>query len=153
MSTSATHPRLSLAIRLAPFVTSAAVAALGVFVLVGWQLDVEFLKSLLHPGKVAMNPATAVCFILLAAAVWLVAKFPTPQRRMTIARGLACVVAGVALVRMCGYVAGGDFLVDRLLFRSKLGDNVMAPNTAIAFWLTAFSLLVLDVHTPRRRLH
>src|SRR5688500_16971078 len=98
MSTSATHPRLSLAIRLAPFVTSAAVAALGVFVLVGWQLDVEFLKSLLHPGKVAMNPATAVCFILLAAAVWLVAKFPTPQRRMTVARGLACVVAGVALV-------------------------------------------------------
>ena len=153
MNSSATHPRLSLVIRLAPFVTSAIVAAVGVLVLVGWQFDVEFLKSLLHPGRIAMNPATALCFILLAVAVWMVGAYPTPPRRMMIARALALVVALVALARICGYVAGGDFLVDRLLFRSKLDGNVMAPNTAIAFWLTAFALLVLDVYTPRRRVH
>src|SRR5688500_14297722 len=51
-----------------------AVVALGTTALVGWVSNLDILKSFLHPGKIAMNPATAACFILagvaLAESVW-----------------------------------------------------------------------------------
>ncbi|HZN66656.1 MAG TPA: hypothetical protein VFB66_15305, partial [Tepidisphaeraceae bacterium] len=54
--------RLNSVLTTASCVAAAAVVAMGAMVLVGWALDVEFLKSFLHPNRVAMNPLTAVCF-------------------------------------------------------------------------------------------
>src|SRR5262245_38125047 len=42
----------------------------GVLNLIGWAFDISALKSVI-PGQVAMNPATAVCFILLGLALYL----------------------------------------------------------------------------------
>ncbi|HZN68806.1 MAG TPA: ATP-binding protein [Tepidisphaeraceae bacterium] len=63
--------RLNSVLTTASCVAAAAVVAMGAMVLVGWALDVEFLKSFLHPNRVAMNPLTAVCFILTGTALWL----------------------------------------------------------------------------------
>ena len=59
-------------------VAAACVACLSLIVLAGWALDVEVLKSFLHPDPVAMNPLTAVAFLLCAASLWLQRNEPAP---------------------------------------------------------------------------
>ncbi|MDQ3317959.1 MAG: hypothetical protein M3522_11585, partial [Actinomycetota bacterium] len=50
---------------------SAGVAVLvGSLVLVGWALDVGVLKRIL-PNLVAMNPVTAISFVLAGVSLWL----------------------------------------------------------------------------------
>jgi len=50
--------------------SSVLVAVVGLVALLGWQLDVELLTSGL-PGRVAMNPTTALALILAAGSLWM----------------------------------------------------------------------------------
>src|SRR3712207_743128 len=61
---------LSAPLRFVPLVAGAIAILVGSFVLLGWALDIEVLKRVL-PGLVAMNPATAVDFVLTGAALLL----------------------------------------------------------------------------------
>src|SRR5262245_13506672 len=92
----------------------------GTLVLLGWLFWVEALKSAL-PGRVAMNPLTAVGFMLAGAALWLLrAEEGNPRRRRW---GYACGIA-VALfgaARLFGYATGWDPGIDRILFHGRLG--------------------------------
>jgi PAS domain S-box-containing protein len=120
----------------------------GCLVLVGWALDVEMLKSV-GPGLVAMNPGTAVAFILAGFSLWILLNEPAdPLARRT---GMACasIVALVGLLTLSGYVFGWDIGIDQVLFRQKLNANRMAPNTALNFGLLGLALLLLDAKTPR----
>ena len=58
---------------------SKAAVLVGVSVLLGWWRGIDLLKGI-FPGLVAMNPATAVCFILSGAALFL-AKKPIHPRQ------------------------------------------------------------------------
>ncbi|MEA2735950.1 MAG: hypothetical protein QOE14_2401, partial [Humisphaera sp.] len=99
MSTSGRHPRLDRIVRFAPAVSAALVATCGLLVLIGWFFNVEFLKSLLHAARVAMNPATALCFILLAVALWML-RDERPSARTWIARACATIVAAIGMLRL-----------------------------------------------------
>ncbi|MBA2269066.1 MAG: PAS domain S-box protein [Chthoniobacterales bacterium] len=124
------------------------------FVLVGWTFDVEILKSLL-PGFLAMNPVTALAFILAGASLWLLSAEGGDPRLVRLARGLALIVALVGLLKIVEISSGLEIGVDRLLFPEKLGavgdqlPNRMAPNTALNFLLVGASLLLLDVWVRR----
>src|ERR1043166_10026550 len=54
----------------------AGVIFFACLVLIGWALDLESCKRIV-PGLIAMNPATAVTFIIVGASLWLQA---TDQR-------------------------------------------------------------------------
>ena len=169
MVTSEPSRRLHSVLTTASCAAAGAVAGMGVLVLLGWALDVEFLKSLLHPNRVAMNPLTAVCFVLAGAALWLSRRAepwprrdgedgrPSPpgrkQRTLWGATLLAGVVAASAMVKLSDFLPGGgaDLRIDRLLFRARLGENEMAPDTAVAFVLVALAMLTLDARNPRLR--
>src|SRR5882762_8326833 len=135
---------------------SAAVVLVGVATLLGWWLDIEPLKRGIGDA-VAMNPATAVCFILAGASLWLARTEPVPPGTRRVAAGLAAVAALVAIVRLAGYAFGAEVGIDQLLFRQHLtdvvagGPNRMAPNTALCFLLAGAAILVLDVETRRGR--
>src|SRR6267143_4350756 len=135
---------------------SAAVTVVGAATLLGWWLDIEPLKRGIGDA-VAMNPATAVCFILAGASLWLARTEGVSSRRRRLAAGLALAVAFVAVVRLAGYFLGAEVGVDQLLFRERLADavagrpNRMAPNTALCFLLAGVAILVLDVETRRGR--
>src|SRR4051794_33715375 len=107
------------------FTGVAAVGAvlLGVLALVGWVTGVEFLKSFLHPNRIPMNPATAVCFILCGIALWL-AREPYRTRGRDVARlllSLAAVAIGTAkLIDLLPHV---QLDVDEVLFPARLGGN------------------------------
>jgi signal transduction histidine kinase len=128
----------------------------GAATLLGWWLDIEPLKRGIGDA-VAMNPATAICFILTGASLWLPRAEPAAPWTRRVATTLAASVALVAIVRLAGYVIGAEVGVDRLLFPERLADavagrpNRMAPNTALCFLLAGAAVLVLDVETRRGR--
>jgi signal transduction histidine kinase len=133
----------------APFI-AAGVAALGVLVLLGWAVDSRLLKSG-APWLVAMNPVTAIAFLMAGASLWLSAVRPHSGRARGVAAACAFGIVVIAVLRLIGY-AGADLGVDRLIFSQRLDaesiPNRMAPNTAVAFLLAGLALLGLG--WPRR---
>jgi len=117
----------------------AAVMVAAVAVLLGWLLGIEALRAVL-PGMVAMNPATAVCFVLLGLGL----RAAVERRRGALLPGAAALVVAVAGVRLVGYAFALDVPVDRVLFPDALAayepPNRMAPNTAMAFLLAGLAL-------------
>jgi two-component system, NtrC family, sensor kinase len=134
------------------------VAAAGaLLVLVGWVVHNEVLKSL-APGRIAMNPITAVSFLLTGVALWLISPSATrPWRRdawaVRLAAGCAIVVVVLGGLRLVAYATGWTFRVDRLLFpaQTRLASNQIAPNTAAAFVLLGLALLLNGRAEPDRR--
>jgi PAS domain S-box-containing protein len=139
-------PRHVAVTRAAARIAALAVVGLGAMALAGWVTRVEVLKSFLHPGKIAMNPATAACFILAGTSLCLAER----RRWRRVAIACAAVVVSVGLLKLVTFFGGWNVGVDRWLFRSQLGTNVMAPNTAFNFVLAGTALLLLDVTLFRR---
>jgi signal transduction histidine kinase/ActR/RegA family two-component response regulator len=138
------------AVRRLPYLAAAFSLISGLLTLVGWQWNLPGLKSIV-PGFVAMNPVTAVTFLLAGLALLALQD----RTRRPVALALAALVGVVGAARLLDLGAGTHLGVDRLLFRSQLdggpGDtpNRIAPNTAITFVLTAAALL-LHAQRPRR---
>jgi len=127
----------------------AAGMVVGIAVLAGWGLKVEVLKSVL-PGMVAMNPATAACFVLLGCALRLSGAGQRSRRRRLAAVGCASAVMVVGGAKLVETATGWTIGLDRILFHARLGPaaeqggNEMALNTAVDFVLLGLSILVLD---------
>ena len=118
----------------------------AVSVLLGWQFDSATLKSML-PGRVAMNPLTAVCFALSATAL-LVWREDSRGARDRFCAGLGLVIATCGFVRLLGYLSGWYLPIDSVLFAARLQGggglaNRMAPNTAFNFILIGCALAAL----------
>ncbi len=135
--------------------TLAAVASIvaGALVLLGWLLDVELLKRGI-PGFVAMNPVTAVTFILAGSALWK-CREPDYAAPSHLVKVLAVIVLLVGAIKSVGLISGWHPNVDELLFAAKLnppgsaGPNRMAPNTALAFMFLGVSLFAVDLKAVR----
>ncbi len=112
--------------------------------LLGWAADIEVLRSIV-PGLIAMNPVTAVAFVLAGMSL-LWSGGPGP-RRSRVALVCAVVVALIGAARLLGYLTAFDPGLDRLLFSDQVGGNVMAPNTALNLCIdgVALALLALGV--------
>ncbi len=116
---------------------------IAVLTLIGWACDVPILRGVIG-GSVAMNPSSALGFILSAAAVCLLRReAPAPLLKRT-GRTLAAIVATFGAIRLGCYATGIEPGFDQLLFQDALADNLMAPNTAGFFLLTGVSLLSRD---------
>ncbi len=143
-------PRMVRFLKPVSLIAPVIVIAMAVLVLVGWQFDVELLKSLLHPARVAMNPLTAIAFILSAAGLWLLERAEPNDPRHVVGSGLGLAVALIGTIRLLGYYNGWNLPLDEVLFASRLDGNVMAPNTALTFLLVGLGLFLLDVKLQRQ---
>lgn len=126
---------------------AAVIAGLvGILVLVGWALDVEMLKRMV-PTLVAMNPSTAICFILLGVSVWASHSEDQSTAAITLIRCTAFVVLVAGSLKLCEIAFGWAIGVDQIFFQQKLSldaslpPNRMAPNTAFNFVLLALALI------------
>ena len=124
------------------------VVLIGLLVICGWFADIESLKRLAD-GQVAMNPATAVCFVFCGISLAAQFRQPGPSGRH-FARLIGGSVALFGLLILVGNRAGLDSGLDQVLFAGKLhlnepgGPNRMAPNTALGFVLAGTGLLIFD---------
>jgi len=151
----ATPSRRLDAFRWVPAATGAMAIGVGVAALVGWHQDIPALKSLI-PGRVAMNPTTALSFVLGGVSLVLLrAGQPLPGIRR-LGAWAAAGVTGVGVLKLMAVMGGPDLAIDLLLFRDQLDvagslPNRMAPNTAFNFLLVGLALLTLDLETRSGR--
>jgi PAS domain S-box-containing protein len=153
------HPRIVQALLFFSRAAGAVVVLEACLVLLGWTLDSAALKSV-FPGLVAMNPTTAVAFVLAGISLWSVSTGPAGPAGPADARarriGAACagIVALIGLLKLVSFI-GPDLGVDQLLFREKLEaytpPNRMAPNTALSFLLTGVALILATSDSPKTR--
>lgn len=148
-------PRLVSLFKSITTAASFSVVLVSLVVLTGWAFDIEVLKRVI-PGAIAMNPMTAVAFILSSTSLWLYRVDVSDAARLAEARRAAflcaAMVALIGFVRLLGYVAGWDAGLDQMLFTSKLaaagGDlnipNRIAPNTALNFFLASVALILAN---------
>ena len=119
-------------------------AMAGGLVLVGWALDLGWLKSV-FPGGTTMKPNTAVGFMLSGAALGLLGE--VQDRRLAIARLCAALAATLGWLTLAEYFLGLNLGFDDLLFHagvhtsSDLHPGRMAPATALGFSLLGATLL------------
>jgi PAS domain S-box-containing protein len=117
---------------------------LGSLTIVGWQHDIAlFVRPV--DGTVAMNPLTALCFVLCGLSLVTFSK----DSWRALSSVTASLVIFLALLKLMALVLGSSFTPDAVLFASKLdgevditGVNRMAPNTALCFLLSGVSLLL-----------
>ncbi|MBI5180512.1 MAG: hypothetical protein HZA05_03810, partial [Nitrospirae bacterium] len=126
------QPAVSSSIHMLPKAASAAVVLVSLLVLAGWAFNIEFLKRII-PNAVAMNPITAVAFLLSSVGLWFFQSDVLDAQRFAKIRHNAaflCAAAAalIGLVRLLGYAAGWDIGIDRLLFASKLSTAGGGPN-------------------------
>ncbi len=122
---------------------------LGVFVLsiafsalIGWTFDIPFLISI-SPNLTAMNPVTAVTFVLVAISMLLLLISESKSIRF-IGPGIAFLVFLTGLLKLLDYAGAISIHMDRLLFPAKLSlrmlHNAIAPTTAVLFLLLGIVL-------------
>lgn len=120
-----------------------AVLVLAVMVLVGWSFGIETLKRVV-PGIVAMNPMTAVCFLLGGGSLALLNG--EGAGRQLLSRLVAATALLIGLLKLLSILTGWNLGIDQLLFSTRLDidpvmPNRMAPTTAICFVLSSLALL------------
>lgn len=147
------------------------VITIALLALAGWQWDIALLKRPI-PGLTAMNPMTALVFLLSGFSLLLLTPasgnaartLPRTSIATSSAPGtrwgylLAIVVLAIALLRIGSPLLPAGWEIDYLLYRDRLlvdqaGNisNRMAVNTAFYFVFSSLSLLLL--HTETRQGH
>ena len=130
------------------YLSSWTVIILSCLVLFGWLFEISLLKTMVHPGRVPMNPLTSVAFLMAGGSLWLLLpETGSSRRRMFgfISIVFLTVIAGLKLIDFQLVNQG----IDEWLFSSTLGGSRMAPHTAFTFLLLGVSLILLDVRGPR----
>jgi PAS domain S-box-containing protein len=131
--------------------SSCIVILIALLVLCGWQFDIRELKSV-TVGYTAMNPLTALAFILLSIS--LISLQQPAKVNTTAVRIIAALVAVIGLTKVTGTVFNFDFQIDQLLFHRKMFNehtyqNRMAPNTALNFTLLGYALFNITTNPKK----
>lgn len=126
---------------------------LGSLAVIGWQWDIWFLKRPIE-GTVAMNPVTALCFMMCGLALVSGGLGDRMKHVWPMAAALVTAMAGFKLLAL---LVGSDAAPDAMLYASKLEGEVgnvtrnrMAPNTALCFLLAGSSLLLYRIGENRQ---
>jgi PAS domain S-box-containing protein len=134
------------------------IISLGLLVLLGWEFDIELLKRpILH--LVAMNPATAVLFILLGFSF----LFVLPDKNSKTIKRIGYVFIGIAFIttflKLLSVFIDFNMAVDHILFSEKIDkeiinnvSNRMAPNTAFCFLLVSIALSFLSYRPSDKKI-
>jgi PAS domain S-box-containing protein len=145
-----THARLAGWMRELSRIGAGIVIAVGVSVLVGWGFRIEPLKRI-FPDLIAMNPMTAVCFILSGTALLLLHPLQPTIVQKRSAEILAFLVLLVSIFKLIDYAFFIETGIDKLVFRYRIEreliPNRIAPNTAVAMALISVSMLTMDFQT------
>jgi len=120
--------------------------ALGLFVLIGWALGIEPLKSVLS-GLETMKPSTALTFILSGGLLYLRAS-PHDLSSAAVQNALGVTILVIGIVTLLKYWLGVDLLIGNYLIGVGWALDATRPMSvpsALEFVLFAVAMLL-----PRR---
>lgn len=133
-------------------VAAAVVTITGSLVLLGWAFGIEGLKRV-SPLFVAMNPVSAILFIISGLALMLLARAKAEERQRRLGQALALVPLVVGILKVGALANIFHFQVDQVIFHDLLSTALgapdrMSPSSAFRFVLLGAALVMLGI---RRR--
>lgn len=137
-------------------ITVAAIttAIVGLLVLIGWQFDIEILKSP-QSSTVSMKANTAFAFLLSGLALIFLQQ-PAPVYKILV-RICGLLIAVIGLLSLSEYLFGWNLGIDEIIFRdvanavATSSPGRMAPNTALNFALIGMAIIVFTFQTLRNK--
>jgi PAS domain S-box-containing protein len=111
-------------------------------VLIGWQFNISLLKSIL-PNLTAMNPTTALLFILSGISLYLIRE-ENSEKVIKMGRYIGLAISFIALIKIAGFNKNLDIGIDQIIFKNRLQGNSIAPNTIFTFISVGISLFLID---------
>jgi len=147
--------------RLDQFAAGCSVLAggFGLWVLTGWTLHRQWMKSIL-PGQVAVKANTAVCFLLIGIALWILRREDSPIAiaGKRLAKTAAVVASMIGLISFLEFVMGWELGIDQLLFTAGVEDfpgsarvGLMSPLAGLGFFGLGLALLMLGSKSKTTR--
>lgn len=124
-----------------------SVVVLSLSVLAGWLFNIESIVRV-SPHLSAMNPSTAVLFIVLASSFLLVGRKNNEKSGMSLSIAKAFLVAVIlfSASRIADIVLGDIMQVDSLIFSEKIAQATaparMSLSTATSFLFLGISLFL-----------
>ncbi|MFO7752194.1 MAG: PAS domain S-box protein [Desulfobacteraceae bacterium] len=155
MTVQSTDPNISSQFCLLSTALCVVIILTGCSVLTGWWLDISLLKSI-HPNWVTMKANTALSFIFLGFATWLL-NCDSSNHSLNLR---ACMLFSfltmlVSLATLFQYTGDWNFGIDNLLFREPAGafqtssPGRMAPVTAFNFISVSIALFLQSLNERR----
>ncbi|HET6256027.1 MAG TPA: PAS domain S-box protein [Puia sp.] len=142
--------------RLSPRLIAITVVT-ALLVLCGWQWDIPLLRQF-GTGLPAMNPVSALLFILASFSFLILASPSRSPLLDGLGYFLAAAVLAFAIVRLTGYFVPVLGRVDQFLYSDRLSEDSaggfpgkMAFNTALCFLCCATGLFLLRRSRPMNR--
>lgn len=129
--------------KLIPRLCGLFVLAIGCCVLLGWQLHIETLKSIM-PTWVSMKPNAALCFIFSGLSLILLTLNST--KTQILARVMGMFIFAVATLTYLEYILEVDLGIDQVLFQESIESikDRMAQVTALCFMIVGLSYIIYD---------
>ncbi len=124
---------------------------LGVLVLLGWLWKIELFTTFVS-GRITMKPNTAIGFLFLGLALFLLTRHSTTRKTQLWCAASATVVILLGLVTLSEYLFHVDLGIDQLLFRDLVQMRYpgrMAHITAFNFCIAGLSVLLLALSEKR----
>jgi signal transduction histidine kinase/ActR/RegA family two-component response regulator len=123
---------------------------LGILVLLGWLWKIEVLTT--FPGRITMKPNTAIGFLFLGLALFLLTRYSKARINQLWCAASATVVILVGLVTLSEYLFHADLGIDQLLFKDLAQSPYpgrIAHITALNFCIAGLSVLLLALSEKR----
>ena len=130
------------------------VASVGLAVICGWLFNIPLLKSVM-PDLATMKVNTACAFLAAGVALWLLHTSRQGSQSLRIGRALSVIVIAVGGLTSAEYVFGLDLGIDQLILpdtaqaANGLAPGLMAPATALSFFMVGVALIALKARQPR----
>ncbi|MBI2037574.1 MAG: PAS domain-containing sensor histidine kinase [Candidatus Magasanikbacteria bacterium] len=127
---------------------------IGVLVLIGWQFNIEILKSVSR-DFVTMKSNTALSLVFLGISLWSLQEKRAQSRTSYIGWVSAVAAMFVGGITILEYIIKVNLGIDKFLFQESssafltIYPGRMALNTAFSFVFLGVSLLYLNIKTKR----
>ena len=122
-------------------IVTALIILIGTATIIGYLCNIHVLFGFV--GAAAMNPVTAVCFILLGSWLYLYQKHPKIARRSLPVVSIFILLVGI--FKLLEYNGVCVVAFDRWLFYDKInsesGFKAIAPNSALLLLITGTILI------------
>ena len=130
------------------------VIAIACLVLIGWQFDINLLKTGLRGITATMKVNTAICFLLAGMSLIMLQSNQSTRIHYQLSKIFAGAIAVIGLLTLSEYLFDWNLNIDELFVRDIVSSATPYPgrmglNTALNFVLMGVAILLLGKNSQR----